>query len=166
MFKKRVALLTVALLLAVCSAFCFAACTDTNTGAKNITVYIGDKTFEVTTECEYLHGVLKELKDGGKIADYVYSGEGSNAYASKIDSVEQGASGPYISVWHSVDEFEFKSVYVAAYAEYNPSRSTVTEEDGTKFITYTMNSRLLYYSAVGVGMLPVRDGATYAILLD
>lgn len=166
MFRKRVAFILATVLVVALAAFCFVACGDTNVGEKSVTLYIGDKTIEVVTEQTNLHGLLKELYAQERISAYVYSGDDSSAYASQIDELVQGANGAYISVWHNVDKFALKSVYQEAFAEYNPSRSEVSDEGRTKFITTSVSGVRLYYSAVGNSGLPVVDGAVYAIFID
>ncbi len=166
MLRKKLTLLIAVLFSALICAFGLAACNQPDTGEKNVTVYIGDKTLEVTTEQAYLHGLLKELYADGRISAYVYSGDENSAFASQVDAVVQGVNGPYISVWHSLDEFALKSVYNSQFAEYNPSRSEVIEEDGTRFIAYTHNGVTLYLSGAGLSQLPLRDGGVYAVFLD
>ena len=171
MFRKKLLVIVAAVLVVVLAAFCFVACNPTQTqeGEKNITVYIGDKTFEVTTEQLYLHGVLLEMLKDGKISAYVYTDGAYGVSFSQVDEISQDptwTTPPFLTLWHNVDEFTLKSVYNAEWASSNPSRSTVTEEDGTKFVTTTHDGVLLYYSGVGIGAVPVLDGAVYAILVD
>ncbi|MDE6302204.1 MAG: hypothetical protein K2M36_01265 [Clostridia bacterium] len=151
--------------------FCFVACNPTQTqeGEKNITVYIGDKTFEVTTEQLYLHGVLLEMLEDEKISAYVYTDGAYGVSFSQVDEISQDptwTTPPFLSLWHNVDEFTLKSVYNEQWASSNPSRSEATVEDGTKFVTTTYKGVLLYYSGTGIGSVPVIDGGVYAILVD
>lgn len=170
MFRKKLLVIVAAVLVAVLAAFCFAACNPTQTqeGEKNITVYIGDKKFEVTTEQLYLHGVLLEMLEDGKISAYVYT-DGAYVSFSRVDEISQDptwTTPPFLTLWHNVDEFTLKSVYNEQWVSSNPSRSEVTVEDGTKFITTTHNGVLLYYSGTGIGSVPVIDGAVYAVFVD
>lgn len=167
MFKSKKIVFAVAIVLvAVLSTLCFVACnTNTNTGEKHITVYVGEKTFDVTTTEANLHGVLTQLHNEGKLTAYVTTDSGFGAYITQIDVLVQG-DGKYYSVWHSVDEFELKSVYQEASASYNPSRATTKNEDGTVFIVTVYGCDTLYYSGVGISKLPIKEGGVYAVFVD
>ena len=167
MFKsKRVVFAVAIALVAVLCALCFVACnTNTDTGEKHITVCVGEKMFEVTTTEANLHGVLTQLYNEGKLTAYVTSESSLGAYITQIDELVQG-DGKYYSVWHSVDEFDLKSVYQEAYASYNPSRATTKNEDGTVFIVTVYGDNTLYYSGVGISKLPIKEGGVYAVFVD
>lgn len=167
MFKRKKLVFAVAIaLIAVLSTLCFVACdTNTNTGEKHITVYVGEKTFDVITTETNLHGVLSQLYDEGKLTAYVTSDSGFGAYITQIDGLVQG-SGKYYTVWHSLDRFELKSVYQAAYADSNPSRAATKNEGGTLFVVTEYGDNTLYYSGVGISKLPIIDGGVYAVLVD
>lgn len=168
MFNKKIVSIVAAVLIVLSAVLCFAACDSGDNSQKNITVYIGDKTFEVTTNAAYLHDVFVELKNDDKITQYVFSGDlTTGVFLTQIDDLAQdAASGKYYSVWHDVDEFALKSVYQEQFAEYNPHRSEVTTEDGTKFITTNYKGIKLYYSGVGVSKIPLKNGGHYAVLVD
>ena len=164
--RKKIVFAVAVVLIAVLCTLCFVACNvNENTGEKHITVYVGEKTFAVTTTETNLHGVLTQLHREGKLTAYVTDDSGFGAYITQIDGLVQG-DGKYYSVWHSVDRFELKSVYQEAYASYNPSRATTKNEDGTVFIVTVYGDNTLYYSGVGISLLPIEDGGVYAVFVD
>ena len=167
MFRSKKLVFAVAVVLvAVLSTLCFVACdVNKDTGEKHITVYVGEKTFEVTTTETNLHGVLTQLYDEDKLTAYVTSDSGFGAFITQIDELVQ-SDGKYYSVWHSVDRFELKSVYQEEFAAYNPSRATTKNEDGTVFIVTNYNNTVLYYSGAGISKLPIIDGGVYAVFVD
>lgn len=178
--KKRIALIALIAVLVLVLSFTLVACNgsleeqirdlqnkvngyEADFAEKTITVYIGDKTFEVTTRQAFLSDVFEEMKDSGKISAYVIN----NGMITQIDDLQQdAASYKYYSVWHNVNEFAFKS----AYSGYMPGRGeTVTEGTppyDTTFVCTHVDETLLYYSNVGVKLLPVVDGAAYAVFVD
>lgn len=132
---------------------------------KDIVIYIGEKKFEINTGKAFLHEALKDLKNEGKITAYDYGQDDLNPFLSAVDVLQQDlANYKYFSVWHNVDNFSLKAVY----SEYgNPGRSYVKEDDyGTKFVVAMIDNNELYYSNVGVGILPLFNGCTYAVLVD
>jgi len=167
MFRKKILPITTVILLVAMSLFCFAACNDNpNEGVKSITVYIGeDNPIAVTTEAANLHEVLLEMKESGKISAYEFSESEYGAFITKVGGLAL-PSGVYYSIWHDIDMLEYKSPYKQADAEagWYPSCSIAIEEEGSKFVGVKLGNKNLYYSGVGVGSLPVQDGATYAIL--
>jgi hypothetical protein len=67
-------------------------------------------------------------------------------------------------VWHNVDNFSLKGLD-SSWG--NPSRATVeADEYGNRFVVTQIDGVTLNYSAVGVGILPLVDGCTYAIMVD
>ena len=162
--KKRVLLIALIAVLVAVMAFALVACNrGGDNSEKSIVVYIGEDKFEITTCQAYLHGVLKEMKANSQISAYEYSGGDASPFVSQIGDLQQDfANYKYYSVWHSIDKFELKCVY----NEYAPSRGEQKDEGGTKFVVTTYKETMLYYSGVGVGDIPVIDGATYAVLID
>lgn len=132
---------------------------------KTVTVYIGEKCFEVTTRKAYFHDLLKDLLEEGKISAYEYGDDDLNPFITAIDVLQQDyTSGKYYSVWHNVNNFSLKGV---SSSWGNPSRATVEDDGyGNMMVVTTYQNAKLYYSAVGVGILPLVDGCTYAILVD
>ena len=132
---------------------------------KNIVVYVGEKRFEITTRKAYLHDVFKDLLAEGKISAYEYGTDDLNPYITAIDSLEQNwQENKYYSVWHNVDNFSLKGLD-SSWG--NPSRATIETDDyGTVYVVTILDGVKLNYSAVGVGILPLVDGCTYAILVD
>lgn len=134
---------------------------------KTVTVYIGEENFEVTTRKAFFHDILKDMKKQGLISAYDFSGGDLSPMITQIDDLMQNAAEyKYYSVWHSIDEFSLKTVY----SGYMPGRGT-TKEEGTApyqttFVVTEYEGNMLYYSNVGVGLLPVVDGAVYAVLVD
>ncbi len=135
---------------------------------KAVTIYVGEENkFTLVTRSAFLHDALKELKQKGLISEYAYQGEGISAYVTKIGGLDQdAASGKYYSVWHSVDEFSLKSVYSGYMPTRGEQRAEGKEPYQTVFVATHHDGKLLYYSNVGVGLLPLVDGATYAIFVD
>ena len=67
-------------------------------------------------------------------------------------------------MWHNVDNFSLKGLE-SSWG--NPSRATIeTDQYGTSYVVTVVDGVKLNYSAVGVGILPLVDGCTYAILVD
>ena len=134
---------------------------------KSITVYVGEKEFSVKTRKSFLHDVLRDLKNEGKISQYTYTGGDLSPFVTQIDDLQQDFDNfKYYSVWHSLDIFSLKQVY----SGFMPGRGVQkTEGEGeyaTTFVATQYRGKLLYYSNVGVGPLPIADGAAYAILID
>ncbi|MBR2334427.1 MAG: hypothetical protein IKA59_03700 [Clostridia bacterium] len=134
-----------------------------NNDEKQVTIIVGEKTFEVTTTKAYLHEALKDLLAEGKIALYEY-GSDESPYVVAIDVLEQDVEGgKYFSVWHNVDSFSLKCIW----SDFVPSRALkTTDNDGNIVVTTMHKNQELFYSGVGIGTLPLVDGCTYAILVD
>ena len=132
---------------------------------KTVVVYIGDDKYEVTTRQAYLHDLLKDLKEEGKISKYEYGTDELNPFISAIDDLEQDTvNNKYYSVWHNVEVFALKGLN-STWG--NPGRSTIEADDfGNEFVVTTVAGTKLYYSSMGVGTLPLVDGCTYAIFVD
>ena len=132
---------------------------------KNVTIYIGEEKFEVITRKAYLHDAIKDLVKEGKISQYVYGTDELNPFITAIDDLQQDtANYKYYSVWHNVDVFALKGLD-SSWG--NPGRATVEDDGfGNMFVVTTCHETKLYYSATGVGTLPLVDGCTYAILVD
>lgn len=134
---------------------------------KTVTVYIGEgenNCHVVKTRKAFLHDLLKDMKSDGEISQYEYQGDGIDAFLTAIDGLQQDvANHKYYSVWHSVDSYSLKSIY----SSYAPSRTQPLDDGfGTTFATTNYNDILLYYSNVGVGLLPLVDGGIYAIFVN
>ncbi len=166
MFKRKSIVIAVAIaLVAVFSLACLVACNPSgDNSVKNITVYVGQKTFGITTTETNLHGVLVKLYKEDKITAYETDDSGYGAFITKIDDLVQ-SNGNYYTVWHSLDKFEYKSVYNSANPEWNPSRSSAKTEEAGVFAVTTYKNTLLYFSGVGISSLPIVDGAVYAVLV-
>lgn len=138
--KWLIALLLV-LVLSV-SMLCFVACNnddDTQEGVKNIKVLIGNKSLSVSTDEEYLHDALVELKEEGKIV-YEFEMGQYGATVMKLDSFETTSDwSKWIAVYHDINDITL----------YDPQYDI---QQGGK--TY-------HSSSLGVSSLPVQDGATY-----
>ena len=137
---------------------------EADSSLKTVEILIGDESFEVTTRKAFLHDALKLLKEEGKISTYTYSGGEINAYITAVGELKQDfAAGKYYSVWHNVDN---SSLWAPYSDDFKPSRGYSKAGD---FGTYTATKAggvELYYSNVGVGILPLFDGCTYAIFVD
>lgn len=181
--KKKIVLIALIAVLVLSLGLSLAACTpleskmrdlqnkvngyEADFTEKTVVVYIGEDDFTVTTRKAFLHDILKDMKKDGLINAYDFSGGELSPYIMQVGDLQQDfAEGKYYSVWHSVDEFSLKSVY----SGYMPGRGTQKVEGEapyqTTFVVTTVGEKTLYYSNVGVGLLPVVDGATYAILID
>ena len=132
---------------------------------KQVVIYIGEKRFDVTTRKAYLHDAIKDLFEEGKICAYEYGNDDLNPFVSAIDVLKQSLEeNKYYSVWHNVDNFSLKGLD-SSWG--NPARATVeTDQYGTSYVVTVVDGVKLNYSAVGVGILPLVDGCTYAILVD
>ena len=137
---------------------------EPNDKEKHVTIFVGDDKFELTTKERYLHGALQELLSENKISRYEFTSGDFGAYLNAIHNLEQDvANGKYYSIWHNLDVFALKSIS----SEWNPNRATGEDDgQGNIFAVTTHNNIKLYYSAVGVDVLPLIDGCTYAILVD
>lgn len=137
---------------------------EATTTEKDVTLYIGEKQFDVTTRLSFVHELLKQLFSEGKISAYTYSGSDLNAFASQIDDLDQNFSeGKYYSVWHNVDNDSLKAVYDEAW---HPSRAFKKQGEFASFSATEFKGKELFYSNVGVSILPLVDGCVYAILID
>lgn len=139
--KWLIALLLV-LVLSV-SMLCFVACNDDNDdaqeGEKSITVVIGDKSLRVSTDDEYVHEVLVDLDEEGKIV-YEFNMGQYGATIMKLDSFETTTDwSKWIAVYHDINDITL----------YDPQYDI---QQGGK--TY-------HSSSLGVSTLPIKDGATY-----
>lgn len=134
---------------------------------KTVTVYIGDgedNAYSVKTRQAFLLDLLKEMKKNGVI-DVLEIDETTTPYVKSIGSLAP-SGGEYCSLWHSVNEFAFKSVYSGFLPGHGQQ---IVEGEGqwaTTFVGTKIGEKTLYYSNVGVALLPVQDGACYAIYLD
>lgn len=137
---------------------------EPNDNEKTVTIFIGEDKFEVTTSERYLHGALLELLSANKISTYDYASSDFGAYINQIEDLQQDfTNGKYYSIWHNVDTFALKSIS----SEWNPGRATGEDDgNGNVFAVTNYQNVKLYYSAVGVDLLPLIDGCTYAILVD
>lgn len=144
MFKTKSKWLIVLLLVLVLSVsmLCFVACNDddgTQEGVKNIKVLIGNKSLSVSTDEEYLHEALVELKDEGKIV-YEFEMGQYGATVMKLDSFETTSDwSKWIAVYHDINDITL----------YDPQYDI---QQGGK--TY-------HSSSLGISSLPIQDGATY-----
>ena len=175
------------LLVVVLAVFCLTACNNTSLeeqirdlqnqingfeadfSEKDVTVYIGDEKFEIVTRKAFLHDVFKDMKSQGLLSAYEYSGGDLSPFVTQFGDLQQNyAEHKYYTVWHSVDLYSLKGVY----SEKNgmPGRGTTkVEGEGEWATTYVVTEYKdveLFYSNVGVGLLPVVDGGVYAILID
>lgn len=135
---------------------------------KTITLYIGDDNeMSVTTRKAFLHDVLKDLKKDGTLTQYEFSGGELSPFVTKVGELKQDeANGKYYGVWHDVDEFSLKSVYSGYMPGRGKQKKEGSEQYPTVFVATELDGHTLYYSNVGVGLLPIVDGKTYAILVD
>lgn len=145
--KKRLCLVLVCIVLAGVVAVAFAACND---GGKDggtaaevtVTLTVGDADgVTLTTDSRYLYDALEDYCAESGI---VLEGEEGvyGFYITRIGDLVNGQGG-YIMIYHDMDDLTL----------YTPGYDT---ERGGK--TY-------HSSSVGVSSLPLRDGASYLIIL-
>lgn len=145
--KKRLCLVLVCIVLAGVVAVAFAACND---GGKDggtaaevtVTLTVGDADgVTLTTDARYLYDAL-----AGYCAESGIVLEGEEGvygfYITRIGDLVNGQGG-YIMIYHDMDDL---TLYTPGYD---------TERDGKTY----------HSSSVGVSSLPLRDGASYLIIL-
>ena len=145
--KKRILVIFLAIVM-VFTAVTFVGCKSSNETCQ-ITVIIGDNTYNVETDCRTLHEVLKQLYADGTIEAYEYSGTEFSPYVTKVDTV--------------VNTYEIDYHYIAIFHNLNEMALQTYSSVDTKPITIEHNGITFYYSYVGVALLPVVDGAVYYI---
>ena len=145
--KKRILVIILAIVM-VFTAVSFTGCKTSNETCQ-ITVIIGDNTYNLETDCRTLHEVLQQLYADGTIAAYDYSGTEFSPYVTKVDTVADtyAVDAHYIAIFHNIDEMALQTF---SSVDYKP-------------ITIEHNGITFYYSYVGVALLPVVDGAVYYI---
>ena len=149
MFKKGnkiFAAVVVALLIAVLAAT-FVGCGKVKdlgkpvieTGDKQATVIIGEDSYLVKTDAVYVHDLLLQLKEAGKIT-YEFDETEYGAFIKKLGKLEGTA-----------DYSKWIGVYV--------------DVDAADLITpgydVTVNGKTYHSASLGVSSLPVRSGVTY-----
>lgn len=145
--KKRLCLVLVCIVLAGVVAVAFAACND---GGKDggtaaevtVTLTVGDADgVTLTTDSRYLYDALEDYCAESGI---VLEGEDGvyGFYITRIGDLVNGQGG-YIMIYHDMDDL---TLYTPGYD---------TERGG----------RTYHSSSVGVSSLPLRDGASYLIIL-
>lgn len=143
--KKMFSKLAILLTLIVSLSFVLGACnnnTPVNPNAKSITVHIGDKSFSLDTEKEFVGQVLEELKEKGKIT-YV---------------AENGQYGMFIK---EIDELKpVGNQFIALYSTIEDEKYSYT------LMTTTILDKTFYSSNYGADSLPLFNGAHYAFVLD
>ena len=148
--KKRLCLVLVCIVLAGVVAVVFAACNDGGQGGGDgdtaaevtVTLTVGDADgVTLTTDARYLYDALEDYCAESGI---VLEGEEGvyGFYITRIGDLVNGQGG-YIMIYHDMDDLTL----------YTPGYDT---ERGGK--TY-------HSSSVGVSSLPLRDGASYLIIL-
>lgn len=142
---KRICSVLAALVAVLACALVFAACdhSDANTGEVTVGLIIGEaEAVSVTSDAPYLYDMLVEYCAEEGIA---LEGEESayGFYITRIGDMVQG-DGKYIMFYHDIDDVTL----------YTPGFDT--ERDGKTFFS----------SSLGVSSLPLRDGATYLIVLE
>lgn len=113
------------------------------TGDKEATVIIGEDSFFVKTDAVYVHDLLLQLKEAGKI-EYEFQDSEYGAYILSVGSLKPSGNS-YVSVYHDIDDITL----------YDPAWDTPIEREGKTF----------HSASLGVGSLPVKSGATYMFVL-
>ncbi len=146
---KKSTIITVSIILTLVLAMSiFVACDkiknlgapETEVGEKTVTVIIGEDKYAVTTDAEYVHDLLLEMKEKGKIV-YEFSDSAYGATIEKLNALENDSVTwtKWIGVYHDVEEMDLISA------------GFDVEYDGKTY----------HSSNLGVETLPVRNGATY-----
>ncbi len=153
MFKKGnkfFAAVVVALLIAVLAAT-FVGCGKVKdlgkpvieTGDKQATVIIGENSYLVKTDAVYVHDLLVQLKEAGKIT-YEFQESEYGAYILSLGSLKPSGNS-YVSVYHDIDDLTL----------YDPAWDAPIKKGDKTF----------HSASLGVSSLPVRSGATYLFVL-
>ncbi len=153
MFGKRNKIFATLALIALVAilAAAFAGCGNLKklgapvieTGEKEATVIIGEDSYFVKTDAEYVQDLLVQLKEAGKIT-YEYHDGQYGAYIDSLGSLKPSGNS-FVSVYHDIDDL---TLYDPAWDE------PITRGDKT-----------FHSSSYGVESLPVRSGATYLFVL-
>jgi hypothetical protein len=144
---KKLVTLFAALLILALPVLGLGACSKDGVSeeTKAVTVYLGEEALSVETRQDKINGLLKELLEAQKISAYKTDGFGYGIYVTQIGAlVGDSAAGTYIAFYHDINDY--------ALQDYAEDYSAITEEIGGKTV---------FYSGVGVALLPVVDGASY-----
>lgn len=146
---KKSTIITIALILTLIMALSiFVACDkikdlgapETEVGSKSVTVIIGEDKYSVTTDAEYVHELLLEMKETKGIT-YEFSDSAYGATIEKLGALENDSVTwtKWIGVYHDIEEMDLIAV------------GFDVEYDGKTY----------HSSNLGVETLPVKNGATY-----
>ncbi len=152
MFKKGSKIFAVIVVLALIAllAATFVGCGNLDklgkpvieTGSKQATVIIGEDSYLVKTDAIYVHDLLLELKEAGKI-EYKFDMGEYGAFVTKLNGLVGTADyKQWIGVYVDSDDAE---LIMPGYDE-------------------TVNGKTYHSASLGVSGLPVRDGVTYLFL--
>lgn len=154
MFKKNAKILLILLVVAllVTSALCLCACDGLkdfgkpapDEGSKSVSVVIGEQSYSLKTDAEYVQDLLVEMKDAGKI-QYEFSTSQYGAYMTRLNDLSPSSSSEWIAVYHDIDDMTLKDMQ---YGE-------AIQKGGKSYFT----------ASLGVSSLPVRNGASYLFII-
>lgn len=147
--KKFFAVIAVLALVALLAAT-FVGCAELDklgkpviqTGNKRASVIIGEDSYLVETNAEYVHDLLVELKESGVI-DYEFDMGAYGAFVTKLNGlVGTSDYSRWIGVYVDSDDVDIAS---PGFDE-------------------TVAGKTYHMASFGVGSLPVREGVTYLFL--
>lgn len=116
------------------------------TGEKEATVIIGEDSYFVKTDAEYVHDLLVELKEAGEI-EYDFDVTEYGAYIKKLGSLDPTKSqNSFIALYHDIDDDSLIDYEYGSTVKY----------DGKDF----------HSASVGASSMPVRSGAKYLFKLE
>lgn len=142
--KNKIAIVCLLVLVLCVSAVCMCACDASNTqeGEKSVVLIVGTQEISVKTDALYLHDLLVELNDAGRIT-YEFSTSEYGAVVSKLNDLETTLDwSKWIGVYHNIDDI---TLYTPGY-------------------DITINGNTYFSSSCGVSALVVLDGATYVFV--
>lgn len=140
----RMFAIAVAAVLMCAFAVAFVACDkggEKNTGEVTVNLILGDaESVSVTTDEAYLYGMLQDYCAGHGIALEAEDGA-YGFFLTRVGDMVNG-DGSYIMLYHDIDDV---TLYTPGY-------------------DMEIGGRTYHSSSLGVSQLPLRDGATYAVV--
>ncbi len=140
---KKFVVFALVCVLALCTlTICACAPTGVEDGEKTVTIIIGDSVIEERTDAVYMHDLLQEMSEEG---DVEYEWE-DGAYGATVMRLNELVTSTDWTSW------------IGYYIDLNDvsliSPGYDVEHEGKTY----------YSAAMGVSILPVKDGVTYLFL--
>jgi len=143
---KKLKLIAVIAAITLCVGALFTGCLPSDPkGGGTVTITIGEESYPVTTEKDYIGQVLDEMAARGEIT-VSFSGNASDPYGRYLEALNSLSpqSGEYVALYSIVED-----------AQYSYVLSEITF-DG-----------VVYYPAnFGADQMPVFDGAKYLFRIE